>query len=67
MGSDGSMGMQTIARAGGTTLAEHEDSCVVYGMPRAAIELGAVKHIVPLDGMADALMKSIQATRKPNE
>ena len=67
MGSDGAMGMQTIARAGGTTLAEHEDSCVVYGMPRAAIELGAVKHIVPLDRMADALMKSIQATRKPNE
>ena len=61
MGSDGAMGMQTIARAGGTTLAEHEDSCVVYGMPRAAIELGAVKHIVPLDRMADALMKSIQA------
>lgn len=61
MGSDGAMGMQTIARAGGTTLAEHEDSCVVYGMPRAAIELGAVKHIVPLDRMADALMKSVQA------
>jgi len=67
MGSDGAMGMQTIARAGGTTLAEHEDSCVVYGMPRAAIELGAVKHIVPLDGMADALMKSIQETRKPHD
>lgn len=67
MGSDGAMGMQTIARAGGITLAEHEDSCVVYGMPRAAVELGAVKHIVPLERMADALLKSIHSPRKPHD
>lgn len=61
MGSDGAIGMQTIARAGGITLAEHESSCVVFGMPRAAIELGAAQEVVPLSHMADMLVKSIQA------
>ena len=61
MGSDGAMGMQTIARAGGITLAEHQSSCVVFGMPRAAIERGAVKQVVPLNQMADALIQSVQA------
>lgn len=62
MGSDGAIGMQNIARAGGITLAEHESSCIVFGMPRAAIELGAAKEVVPLDHMADRLVASIQAT-----
>ena len=62
MGSDGAIGMQNIARAGGITLAEHESSCIVFGMPRAAIELGAAKEVVPLDHMADRLVTSIQAT-----
>jgi two-component system chemotaxis response regulator CheB len=62
MGSDGALGMQNIARAGGITLAEHESSCIVFGMPRAAIELGAAKEVVPLDHMADRLVTSIQAT-----
>ena len=60
MGSDGAIGMQTVARAGGQTIAEHESSCVVYGMPRAAIELGAAKQVVPLSQMADSLIQSIQ-------
>lgn len=61
MGSDGAVGMQAVARAGGTTIAEHEDSCVVYGMPRAAIELGAAQHVVALNNMANMMMKSLQA------
>lgn len=61
MGSDGAIGMQTIVRAGGNTVAEHESSCVVFGMPRAAIELGAAKQVVPLNQMADTLIKSVQA------
>jgi two-component system chemotaxis response regulator CheB len=60
MGSDGAIGMQTVARAGGQTIAEHESSCVVYGMPRAAIELGAAKQVVPLSQMADSLIQTIQ-------
>jgi two-component system chemotaxis response regulator CheB len=62
MGSDGAIGMQNIARAGGITLAEHESSCIVFGMPRAAIELDAVKEVVPLQHMAYMLLTSIQAT-----
>ena len=61
MGSDGAIGMQAISRAGGTTIAEHESSCIIYGMPRAAIELGAAQHVVPLNLMAIKLMQSIQS------
>ncbi len=56
MGSDGAIGMQAIQAAGGTTLAEDESSCVVYGMPKAAIQLGVVDRIVPLSGMPEAIV-----------
>jgi len=56
MGSDGALGMQAVRAAGGFTLAEHESSCVVYGMPRAAIDMGVVDRIVPLPGMAEAII-----------
>ena len=59
MGSDGSLGMQAIKQAGGHTLAEHEDTCVVFGMPRAAIQLGVVDHVVPLHQMPAAIIKAI--------
>lgn len=57
MGSDGALGMKAIREAGGRTLAEHPDSCVVYGMPRAAIELGVVDRVVLLDDMATAIVE----------
>jgi signal transduction histidine kinase/CheY-like chemotaxis protein len=47
MGSDGAAGMQAIARAGGVTIAQNEASCVVFGMPKQAIDLGAVRHVLP--------------------
>jgi len=63
MGNDGALGMQAVRAAGGQTIAEHESTCVVYGMPRAAIELGVVDRVVPLQGIADAI---VQATaRRP--
>jgi two-component system, chemotaxis family, protein-glutamate methylesterase/glutaminase len=58
MGSDGALGMQAIRTAGGATLAEHESSCVVYGMPKAAIDLGVVERVVPLPQMAAALIEA---------
>jgi len=61
MGSDGALGLRAIRDAGGTTLAEHESSCVVYGMPKAAIELGVVDRIVPLAGMAEAIVEAVAA------
>lgn len=56
MGSDGALGLQAIRHAGGRTLAEHEDTCVVYGMPRAAVQLGVVDKEVRLDRMPQAIL-----------
>ncbi|MDA1201504.1 MAG: chemotaxis response regulator protein-glutamate methylesterase [Planctomycetota bacterium] len=58
MGSDGALGLQAIRAAGGQTLAEDESSCVVFGMPRAAIDLGVVDRVVPLPGMAAAIVEA---------
>jgi len=59
MGSDGALGMQAIQKAGGHTLAQAEESCVIYGMPRAAVELNAVDRSVPLDQMPQAIMDGL--------
>lgn len=55
MGKDGAAGMAAIKRAEGRTLAQDRDSSVIYGMPRAAIDAGAVDHVVPLDEIARRL------------
>ena len=55
MGRDGAEGMADIAAAGGVTIAQDEASSVVYGMPRVAVELGAVQHVLPLEQIAPAL------------
>jgi len=56
MGDDGAKGMKTLFDKNVTTLAQDQKSCVVFGMPREAIALGGVKHIVSLDEMADVLV-----------
>lgn len=48
MGKDGAIGMAELAKAGAYTIAQNESSCVVYGMPRAAVELGAVREILDI-------------------
>ena len=48
MGSDGAKGMEQLKKKGAHTLAESEESCVVYGMPRAAVEKGCVDLVAPL-------------------
>jgi two-component system, chemotaxis family, protein-glutamate methylesterase/glutaminase len=58
MGRDGAEGLRAIKAAGGVTLAQDQPSCVIYGMPRAAVELGCVDHVVPLDGLADAIRRA---------
>jgi len=52
MGADGAAGMLKLKEAGATTVAQNEESCVVFGMPREAIRLGAAQKILPLDQMA---------------
>jgi len=55
MGEDGADGMATIKAGGGVTIAESEASCVVYGMPRAAVLRGAASWVLPLESIADLL------------
>jgi two-component system chemotaxis response regulator CheB len=59
MGSDGALGMQAIRQAGGINLTEHEDSCIIYGMPRAAVQLGVVDKTVMLDRMPQAILDTL--------
>lgn len=56
LGSDGAMGLEAIKDAGGSTIAEDESSCVVFGMPKAALERGCVDKIMPLPQVAEAIM-----------
>ena len=56
MGEDGADGLGDIKDAGGVTIAQDEESCVVYGMPRAAIERGNAMRVVPLDALANSLL-----------
>jgi two-component system chemotaxis response regulator CheB len=55
MGDDGAAGLGLIKNAGGLTLAQSEESCVVFGMPKAAIEKGYAMRVVPLDMLANML------------
>jgi two-component system chemotaxis response regulator CheB len=56
MGEDGAAGLGVIREAGGHTIAQHPESCVVDSMPRAAIEQGFAQRIVSLAGMAEAII-----------
>ncbi|WP_373229573.1 chemotaxis response regulator protein-glutamate methylesterase [Cohnella sp.] len=61
MGSDGARGMKALQSDGAlTTIAEAEQTCVVYGMPRSAVELGAVSHLLPLQGIASTLIHKVK-------
>ncbi len=56
MGNDGAHGLLQMKQKGARTLAQDEASCVVFGMPREAIQLGAVDHILPLKDMARGIL-----------
>lgn len=57
MGRDGSEGLQAIYGRDGITIAQSESTCVVYGMPKEAVALGVVKHVVDLDDMPAMFMQ----------
>lgn len=63
MGSDGALGLQAVRAAGGVTLAQDQATSVVYGMPKAAVELGVVDRIVPLPEMAAAIVAAASRPR----
>lgn len=58
MGDDGAKGLLEMKAAGATTFAQDEDSCVVFGMPKEAIKLGAAQRVLPLEALAGAVLKS---------
>jgi len=60
MGSDGTEGMGAISRVGGVTIAQDEKTSVVFGMPKRAIEAGAVDEVLPIDKIAPRILELIQ-------
>ena len=67
MGSDGAMGMQTLKSAGAQTFVQDQASCVVYGMPRAAVELGVVDRILPLEQIPSAILETAWRMSGPRD
>lgn len=63
MGEDGAQGLGVVKAAGGMTLAQSEESCVVYGMPKAAIERGFAMRVVALDAIANTLQSQCAPAR----
>ena len=57
MGSDGADGMLRLKEAGAHTIAQDEETSVVFGMPREAIRTGAVRQVLPLHRIAGAMMR----------
>jgi two-component system chemotaxis response regulator CheB len=59
MGNDGTAGTRLLKRSGSFTIAQDEASCVVFGMPREAILAGVIDSVVPLNKIADAILRAI--------
>ena len=64
MGKDGAQGMLNLKNAGCHTIAQDRESCTVYGMPRAAVKVGAVCEQLPLEEIAAALVDHSRSPRK---
>jgi two-component system, chemotaxis family, protein-glutamate methylesterase/glutaminase len=59
MGADGAEGLLEMKRAGAGTIAQDEQSCVVFGMPKEAIKMGAADRVLPLDHIASEMMRMV--------
>lgn len=64
MGDDGTIAMKELHDNGAYTVAQNEESCVVFGMPMKAIQAGAVKDIIHLDNIADYIIEFSKGRRK---
>ena len=59
MGKDGALGTKSVRLAGGPCFAQDEFTSVIYGMPRAAVELGGVEKVLPLGSIASAVADAV--------
>jgi two-component system chemotaxis response regulator CheB len=67
MGTDGAKGLLTMHEKGAYTLAQDEQTCVVFGMPKEAISLGAVDDVVPIQHISRTIINFLQAQEKGTE
>lgn len=59
MGNDGAKGLLAMRQKGACTIGQSEETCVVYGMPKVAWEIGAVEHRLPLKDIADRVLRAL--------
>ena len=59
MGKDGAQGLKSIKAKGGYTIAQSEKTCVVYGMPKEAVEIDAVNKVVNIDEIAPFIVSCL--------
>ncbi|MCK5685990.1 chemotaxis response regulator protein-glutamate methylesterase [bacterium] len=67
MGKDGAEGIDEMKKQGAETIAQNEKSCVVFGMPKEAIKLGGIVHVVPLFDIARTVTRILNNEIKPNK
>jgi two-component system chemotaxis response regulator CheB len=60
MGRDGAMGMKAVKQLHGRTLAQNEKSCVVFGMPQAAVEMNVIDKVLPLERIAEEIVGMVR-------
>jgi two-component system, chemotaxis family, protein-glutamate methylesterase/glutaminase len=64
MGRDGASGLLAMRKAGARTFGQNESSCIVYGMPKVAFDIGAVEKQLPLEQLAPAIMAETSTSKK---
>jgi two-component system chemotaxis response regulator CheB len=63
MGDDGARGLRLLKGGGSTVIAQDESSCVVYGMPKAAVDAGTVDALLPLEAIADRITSLVRGSQ----
>jgi two-component system chemotaxis response regulator CheB len=63
MGNDGTLGLRLLKRHGCYTIAQDESSCVVYGMPKSAVDAGVADVVLPLDDIAARIAATVRGGR----
>ncbi len=61
MGRDGASGLKRLCDSGGYTIAQDESTSVIFGMPKVAIEMGAVRKVLPLEAIAARLIGEVMS------